>query len=383
MKLEVLLDGKKSYDIICVSGDPATGALSGKGEEQPLSYYLQELGFSKRKIAVVTDDCVAPLYADSILRELNQITDTVRVIVLSSGEENKHLGAVQGIYEALLHEHFDRHDLIVALGGGVVGDIAGFAAATYLRGIAFVQVPTTLLAMCDSSIGGKTGVDFESYKNMVGAFYMPKLVYMHTQVLKTLPERQLKAGLAEIVKYGLICDEAFFTRVVNATSDRSVSSLLELDASKVVSIITESCRYKKEVVEEDPLESGRRAILNYGHTIGHAIEKRSGFRMLHGECVAVGSLAAAFISRERGMLSGEEYDRIVTSFQRMGLRFWPATFHVTIRQADVISAMKSDKKADGDTVKFVLLNGIGNAVIVKDVTEKEVLDALTAVGVGE
>lgn len=383
MKLEVLLDGKKSYDILCLSGDAQTGALSCQGEEQPLSHYLQLLGYSDRKIAVVTDDVVAPLYADAVVRELGQITDTVRLIVLPSGEDHKHLGTVHGIYEKLVEAHFDRHDLIVALGGGVVGDIAGFAAATYLRGIAFAQVPTTLLAMCDSSIGGKTGVDFDAYKNMIGAFYMPRLVYMHTQVLKTLPERQLKAGLAEVVKYGLICDEAFFARVVRATENVTFTQLLETDAAEAVGIITESCRFKKEVVEEDPLENGRRAILNYGHTIGHAIEKLSGFQMLHGECVAIGSIAAAFISKKRGMLSEEAYERIVTSFQKMGLCFSPAAFHVTIRQADVIAVMKSDKKADGNTVKFILLNGIGNAVIATDVSEEEILDALTQVGVGE
>lgn len=383
MKLEVYQNNTKCYDIICVSGDAETGVLSGQGEELSLSYYLQDLGFSDRKIAVVTDDVVAPVYADAVIRELQLITDTVRLIVLPSGEENKHLGTVDRIYEMLIREHFDRHDLIVALGGGVIGDIAGFAAATFLRGIAFVQVPTTLLAMCDSSIGGKTGVDFDAYKNMIGAFYMPRLVYMHTQVLKTLPERQLRAGLAEVVKYGLICDEAFFTRVAKAAGEASFSQLLQTDATEAVGIITESCRFKKEVVEEDPFENGRRAILNYGHTIGHAIEKLSGFKMLHGECVAIGSIAAAFISKTRGMLREEAYDRIVTSFHKMGLCLNPAAFHVTIRQADVLLAMKSDKKADKGTVKFILLNGIGNAVIATDVTKNEILDALREVGVGE
>ncbi|MBQ9512042.1 MAG: 3-dehydroquinate synthase [Lachnospiraceae bacterium] len=381
MTLQVTFENKPCYKIVCVSGNPETGVLSGIGDELPLSSYLKELGFQNRKIAIVTDETVGALYGESIRMEASVISNHVRVIVLPSGEEHKHLGTVHKIYDMLLEEHFDRHDVLIALGGGVVGDICGFAAATYLRGIAFVQVPTTLLAACDSSIGGKTGVDLNGYKNMVGAFYMPKLVYLHTQVLKTLPARQVLSGLAEVIKYGLICDGAFYERVVNALRGRDFFALLENEPEEAVYLITQSCRYKKEVVEEDPKEEGRRAILNFGHTIGHAIEKVSEFSLLHGECVALGSIAAAFLCKERGMIPEEAYAKLKSDFASISLPVSLTSLDRNMNRDAVLNAMRSDKKADAGKIKFVLLEGIGHAVVCDDIKEEEVVSALREIGV--
>ena len=353
-----------------------------KGNEPSLSYHIEQLGFSGRRIAVVTDETVASLYAESIEHELNRITKTILRIVLKAGEEHKDLTAVQQIYKALMEAHFDRYDLLIALGGGVVGDITGFAAATYLRGIAYIQVPTTLLAMCDSSVGGKTGVDFGSYKNMIGAFYMPKLIHIRTEVLKTLPYREIRAGLAEVIKYGLICDETFFVKVLDALRGRDFLTLLEEDPGTVDAVIADCQRYKQTVVDEDPTEQGRRAILNFGHTIGHAIETLSGFRLLHGECVAIGSIAAAHISMQRGLLPADAYDRIVAAFTGMDLPVKLDGAHGVFRKEEILHVMRSDKKADGDVIRFILLGGIGNAVIINDVTTEEINAALDVIGVG-
>ena len=353
-----------------------------KSEEKTLSEEIIALGYAGRRIAVVTDTHVAAIHAEGLLQELRQHFDTVLLITLEAGESHKNLATVQQIYEALLQGHFDRRDLLIAFGGGVVGDITGFAAATYLRGIAYLQVPTTLLAMCDSSIGGKTGVDFSSYKNMVGAFYLPKLIFRRPEFLKTLPERELRSGLAEVVKYGLICDAAFFVRVREALRGRDFLTLLKEDDETAASIIEDSCRYKTEIVEEDPTETGKRAILNFGHTIGHAIETLSGFTLLHGECVAIGSIAAAHISMQRELLQVQDYERICSAFADMDLPVTLTGPADRYTRQEILRVMRSDKKADGDAIRFILLKGIGQAVIERDVTEEEIDAALKVIGVG-
>ena len=328
---------------------------------------ISELGYSGRKVAIITDTNVKDLYADQLAGLIETIASKTIVYAIPAGEENKNLTEIEKIYEVLIENHFDRHDLIVALGGGVVGDMAGFCAATYLRGIDFIQIPTTLLAQTDSSIGGKTGVDFNGYKNMVGAFYMPKLVYMNISVLDTLPGDQFASGFAEVMKHGLIKDSDFYIWLID-----NMYEIEERDHDILLEMIKKSCSIKKAVVEKDPTEKGDRALLNFGHTIGHAIEKYKDFSLAHGECVALGAVAAAFISWKRQMLSMEEYYEIRDMFVPFGL-----PISVTDIDADkVIDLMHSDKKSDGNSIKFILLKKVGKAVIDPTVTDDEVREAI-------
>ena len=332
-----------------------------------LSSNIKELGFEGRKIAIVTDSNVKPLYSDNIKDALKEISDKIFVYEIPAGEENKNLSQINEIYRFLIENHFDRHDLLIALGGGVVGDMTGFTAATYLRGIAYVQIPTTLLSQTDSSIGGKTGVDYEGYKNMVGAFYMPSLVYTNISTLNTLSDRQFASGFAEVMKHGLIKDQNFYTWLIEnmyEISDKEPEVLMEM--------VKHSCEIKKAVVEKDPTEKGDRALLNFGHTLGHAIEKAKNFELFHGECVALGCVAAAFISWKKELISMEEYYEIRDMFV-------PFNLPISIEDVDadeVIKLTKSDKKADSNKVKFVLLKGIGKAFISTDVTDDEMKKAL-------
>ena len=270
-------------------------------------------------------------------------------------------------YRFLIEEKFDRKDLLIALGGGVVGDVTGFIAATYLRGVDFVQIPTTLLAQADSSIGGKTGVDFDGYKNMVGAFYMPKLVYMNIATLKTLDDRQFYNGFAEIMKHGLIKDGSFYEWLLDKMyeiCDRDTDTLLEM--------VQRSCMVKKLVVEKDPTEKGDRALLNFGHTIGHAIEKSMNFTLMHGECVALGCVAAAYISWKHEWLSMEEYYEVRDMFVPFNL---PISIE-GIDPEEILALTKSDKKTEGTKIKFVLLKKVGKAVIDLNVTDDDIVNAV-------
>ena len=252
--------------------------------------------------------------------------------------------------------------MLIALGGGVVGDMTGFVAATYLRGIDFIQIPTSLLAQVDSSIGGKTGVDFEQYKNMVGAFNMPKLVYINTHTLTTLDERQFFNGFAEAMKHGLIKDAMYYEWMIS-----NMYEICERDLDVLEELVYRSCMIKKAVVEKDPTEQGDRALLNFGHTVGHAIEKYKNFSLQHGECVALGCVVAAFISWKKQLLSMEEYYEVRDMFV-------PFNLPISIEDLDIneiIKITKSDKKMEHGQLKFILLKKIGKAVIDKSVTEDE------------
>ena len=325
------------------------------------------LGFEGRKIAIITDTNVEKLYADEIKTLLDGSFKLVDIYAIPAGEANKNLDEIKKIYEFLVERHFDRHDLILALGGGVVGDMAGFTAATYLRGIDFIQIPTTLLAQTDSSVGGKTGVDLGGVKNMVGAFYMPRLVYMNVSTLNSLDARQYSSGFAEVMKHGLIKDAAFYEWLIEnmyEINDRDPLVLLEM--------VQRSCNIKRLVVEKDPTEKGDRALLNFGHTLGHALEKHKDFTMFHGECVALGCVAAAFISWKRELISMEEYYEIRDMFVPFGL---PISVDDVDKEA-VLELTKSDKKSDSDKIKFVLLKKIGKAFIDETVTRDEMSKAL-------
>ena len=354
-RLPIFYEGKPCYDIV----------FSTDFEALPAE--LSALGTEKRKICVVTDSKVAPLYGDAVKELAGSVCKEACLYVFPEGEESKNLNTVKDLYAFLIEHHFDRKDLLIALGGGVVGDLTGFTAATYLRGIDFVQIPTTLLAQADSSIGGKTGVDFDSYKNMVGAFHMPKLVYMNVSTLTTLDDRQFFAGFAEIMKHGLIRDEAYYLWLID-----NMYEICERDLPTLSEMTCRSCEIKKAVVEKDPLEKGDRALLNFGHTIGHAIEKAKHFTLLHGECVALGAVAAAFISWKRDMISMEEYYEIRDMFVPFNL---PISID-NIDPKEIVKLTKSDKKMESGTLKFVLLKGIGHAVTDTTVTEEEILKAV-------
>ncbi len=331
-----------------------------------LSEEIEKLGFRGHKLCVVTDSNVAPLYLEAVKAELSKGFDTVSEFIIPAGEENKTLANIQRLYEHLILNHFDRRDCLIALGGGVIGDMTGFAAATYLRGIDFVQVPTTLLSQVDSSIGGKTGVDFDSYKNMVGAFHMPRLVYMNLSVLNTLTPEQFSCGMGEILKHGLIKNKDYFTWCME-----NAEKILAKDFDTLLYMIVESCKIKRDVVEKDPTEKGDRALLNFGHTLGHAVEKLMNFKLLHGQCVAVGCVAALKLSVMRGELTEEELGYVEECFKSFGL---PVTVE-KLTAEEILKISKSDKKMEAGKIKFVLLQALGNAYVEKNVTDAELLKA--------
>ena len=356
--INVKYDGKPLYDIVI------------EKNFDRLSDEFNKLGVTGRKLCIVSDSNVARLYADDVAKELEKTGNKVFTYVFKAGEENKNLNTVEDVYEFLIQNHFDRKDMLVALGGGVVGDLTGFTAATYLRGIDFIQVPTSLLAQVDSSIGGKTGVDFRAYKNMVGAFHQPKLVYMNISVLQSLSRRLFNSGFGEIIKHGLIKDADYYNLLrVNATK------IKDMDADALEYMIYVSCNIKREVVEKDPKEKGDRALLNYGHTLGHAIEKLMNFTLYHGECVTLGMIAALRISVNRGYISQKEYEDVLDMFK---LYEFPVTVS-GINADDVVKVSKSDKKMDAGKIKFILLNSIGNAYIDYDVSDIEMKEALKSV----
>lgn len=322
-----------------------------------------------KKACIVTDSNVAPLYEAQVKEQLAPVCGCVDTFIFPAGEQHKNLDTVKNLYEYLIKRHYDRGDMLVALGGGVVGDLCGFAAATYLRGVDFIQIPTTLLSQVDSSIGGKTGVDFDAYKNMVGAFHMPRLVYSNTATLLTLPKEQVASGMGEIVKHGLIKDRAYYEWLTTHAQE-----IADRDLAVCEEMIAVSDRIKREVVEKDPTEQGDRALLNFGHTLGHAIEKLMDFQMLHGHCVALGSLGAAYLSARRGMISMEEVEKLS---EMMGALELPVTIDgLGLDLARVVETTKSDKKMDSGTIRFVLLRSVGEAYVDRTVTDEEMLATL-------
>lgn len=328
---------------------------------------LQAFDVENRRVALITDSNTASLFGDTVRDILDGHCKQVLIHAFPAGEPNKTLNTVKDIYKVLIEAKFDRKDLLIALGGGVVGDITGYAAATYLRGVDFIQIPTTLIAQSDSSIGGKTGVDFDGYKNMVGAFYMPKLVYMNVSTLKELDDRQFYAGFAEVMKHGLIKDAVFYEWLLD-----NMYEIHDRDAAVLEEMVMRSCSVKKLVVEKDPKELGDRALLNFGHTIGHAIEKAMNFEMAHGECIALGMVAAAYISWKHNWLSMDEYYEVRDMFVPFNL---PISID-SIDPEEILRLTKSDKKMEGGQIKFVLLKKVGKAVIDRTVTDAEILEAI-------
>ena len=327
---------------------------------------VEPLNIKERKLCIVADSTTAELYGAELKEILKETCTHVSMFVFPAGEVNKTLNTVRDLYEHLILEKFDRKDMLVALGGGVVGDLTGFAAATYLRGIGFIQIPTTLLAQVDSSIGGKTGVDFDAYKNMVGAFHMPRLVYMNLNVLKTLPDRQFACGMGEIIKHGLIQDSDYLEKL--STYQREIR---EKNYAALLWMVAGSCKVKRHVVEEDPTEQGIRAWLNFGHTIGHSVEKLKDFTLCHGECVAIGCAAAAWMSWKRGLISEKEKE----AAEQLLLDYQLPVRVKGLQPEDIVKTTKLDKKMDAGKVKFVLLKKIGEAFVTRDVEDEELLRA--------
>ncbi|HNP37375.1 MAG TPA: 3-dehydroquinate synthase [Woeseiaceae bacterium] len=313
---------------------------------------------------IVSNDVVAPLYLDALGACLGG--KDISSIELVDGEAHKNMAAVESILDKLVASGANRDTTVLALGGGVVGDIAGFAAACYMRGVDFIQVPTTLLAQVDSSVGGKTGVNHPKGKNLVGAFHQPRLVLIDTDTLQTLPERELKAGLAEVIKHGAIADAEFF-----AWLEENIDALLARDAHCLVHAIQRSCEIKAAVVAEDEREGGRRAILNFGHTFGHAIEHCRGYgEWLHGEAVAAGMVMAARMSR----IATADQDRMQDLLRRAGLPVTPPPVGAERMRA----AMGMDKKVIAKQLRLVLLERLGHAVTTSDYDESRLADVLQA-----
>ena len=335
-------------------------------------------GIRGRHALIVSDVNVTPLYADRLCEALVRASDTTLqsdILMLPAGEAHKNLSAVATVLDALAQLGATRDACVLALGGGVVGDIAGFAAACWMRGIDFVQCPTTLLAMVDSSVGGKTGVDHPAGKNLIGAFHQPRAVIADLDTLATLPVRELRAGLAEVVKTACIGDADFF-----AWLEANVDALLDRDTEALTHAIATCCRFKAGVVERDERENGERALLNFGHTFGHALETETGYgSLLHGEAVAIGMILAARLSTRLGMANDDDGERLRGLLQRIGL---PTELPPGMAPDDLLARMRLDKKNRAGTLRLIQWRGIGQAEIAEDVAEADILHVLDGTKTG-
>jgi len=332
------------------------------GKPELLAKYI-----AGRQVMVVSNETVAPLYLQAVLDMLAGFETAT--VILPDGEQFKNLDTLNSIFNALLENRFNRDCTLVALGGGVVGDITGFAAASYQRGVSFLQIPTTLLAQVDSSVGGKTGVNHPQGKNMIGAFHQPRCVLIDTDTLDTLDDRQLAAGLAEVIKYGLIHDVNFF-----AWLETNMDALKARDKQALAYAIERSCAIKAEIVAADERESGKRALLNLGHTFGHAIETGMGYgAWLHGEAIATGMLMAADLSARHGWLPAEAVQRTKKLLQQAGL---PTTPPESMNETQFRELMSIDKKVIGGNLRLVLLENMGEAIITGDFRQELLSETL-------
>ncbi|MCK4629339.1 MAG: 3-dehydroquinate synthase, partial [Sedimentisphaerales bacterium] len=349
--------GPKSYPVFVGS---ETLALFG-------AFFLQHC--DSRKAVVITDENVGPLYAQAVNENLNNSGVQGHTITVPAGEATKRREVVESIYDKLFDLSIERSDAIVALGGGVVGDLAGFVAATFKRGVNYVQLPTSLLAMVDSSIGGKTGINHPRGKNMIGAFYQPKMVFADIAVLKTLPRRELGCGLAETVKHAVIRDVEFFRHLENHTDQ-----IMNLEPELMIDLVVRNCRIKAAIVSADEFESGLRGILNLGHTIGHTIETVCADRDVHhGEAVSLGMVAAARLAIGRGLLKAETIDRITALLNRLNL---PTSVSEELPVDKLYEAMKQDKKVRAGKIRFVLPTSLGSCTFVDDISEDDIKNAI-------
>jgi len=355
---------------VTVDVDAATGryaVLIGDGLASHLARLLEEHAIGGRRF-VVSNPVVWRFHGDTVTRALPDAT----LIQVPDGERHKHLATVARIYEALVRGEADRDATVVAAGGGVIGDMAGFAAATYLRGVRLVQVPTTLLAQVDASVGGKVGVNLAAGKNLVGAFYPPRLVVTDPGLLRTLPRREFRAGLYEVIKYGVACDAALFGRL-----QRELPAITDHRPEALVPVIAQCCRIKAAIVSSDEREAGPRRVLNFGHTAGHALETLTGYRRFrHGEAVGWGMLVAAEIAASRGLLEARDLAAVRGVIMQLG----PLPPVADLPGSQMVQAMRRDKKVAGGRLHFVLPAGIGAASVAGDVSGRELSAALERVG---
>jgi len=337
--------GERSYDIVI-----DRGILLNIGEA------IKRFAFSK--VAVISNPTVFNIYGDIVTDSLKNVGFEPLHVIIPDGEEHKNYNQTYHILTMLLKNKLDRKSCLIALGGGVIGDITGFVASIYMRGIHFIQVPTNLLSQVDSSVGGKTGVNHELGKNMIGTFYQPKLVWIDIDTLKTLPKREILCGIAEIIKYGVIWNEGLFEFL-----EKNKDSILTLDTERLIHIIRRSCEIKADVVSKDEREAGLRAILNYGHTIGHAVETETGYsKFLHGEAVAIGMHIEARLSETIGILNKKDALRIKALIDIFGL---PSELPADLNADRLISHMKLDKKVEAGEMRFILPEKIGRVRIQK------------------
>jgi len=349
--------GERSYPI-----------MIGRGVLGDIGSFLRQHPVGNR-YCIVSDDTVAPLYANTLLDALAEQGIQADLITFPAGEANKHLQTVADLASQLARLRYDRSDALVALGGGVTGDIAGFLASMYMRGIPFVQVPTTLLAQVDSSVGGKTGVDLPEGKNLVGAFYQPRAVFIDPDVLSTLAREELLGGLAEVIKYGIIWDREFFEFLEQKRED-----ILSLYDSALLPLLARCCEIKAQVVSMDEREGGLRRILNYGHTIGHAVEAASDFQLIHGLAISIGMRAAADLAVRGGHLSDNEASRIRSLLQAYSL---PVSIPRDLDRNQIRKFLERDKKNVAGTIFFVLPTAIGKVFVTSEVRPAD-LDAVLA-----
>jgi len=349
-------------------GDRSYNILIGSNILNDIGDSIKSFGLSP-KIAIVSNPTVYPLYGRAVSDSLKKVGFDVLTVTIPDGEEYKDLLWLEHIYNVLLKAKLDRSSLLVALGGGVIGDITGFAASTYMRGISYIQVPTTLLAQVDSSVGGKTGVNHKLGKNMIGTFWQPRLVWIDVETLKTLPKREFLAGIAEVIKYGVIWDEELFNFLENERS-----KILALDSGSMLHIIKRSCEIKAEVVSKDERESGLRSVLNFGHTIGHAVETATEYRkFLHGEAIAIGMCLEAELSGKLKFISIDKVQRIKSLIESYGL---PSKMPEDIDKQHVLSSMELDKKAVAGELRFILPEKIGKVRIHKGISGKMIGELL-------
>ncbi|GAB4245260.1 MAG: 3-dehydroquinate synthase [Stanieria sp.] len=343
------------------------GCLSELGNQ------MKKLNVGK-KVLVVSNPEIFTFYGDTCFQSLEAAGFEVYHHLIPAGETYKTLQSIEQVYDTALQHHLERSSTLVALGGGVIGDMTGFAAATWLRGVNFVQVPTTLLAMVDASVGGKTGVNHPQGKNLIGAFYQPKLVLIDPYVLKTLPEREFRAGMAEVIKYGIIWDADLFSKLEQA---EQIDSFAGISSELLETILVRSTQAKADVVSQDEKEAGVRAILNYGHTIGHAVESLTNYeQFVHGEAVAIGMVAAGKIATQMGLWTEEEATRQDRLIQKTGL---PTTIPAELDLDDILATLQSDKKVKAGKVRFILPTKIGKVEISDRVNAKIIRQAIVAI----
>jgi 3-dehydroquinate synthase len=335
-----------------------------------LGTYLTPLKLGK-KILVVSNPEIFTLYGETVVNSLKNEGFEIFEHLIPAGEQFKNLAQIEKVYDTAFEHRLERSSTLLALGGGVIGDMTGFAAATWLRGVNFVQVPTSLLAMVDASVGGKTGVNHPSGKNLIGAFYQPKLVFIDPEVLKTLPEREFRAGMAEVIKYGVIWDENLFEQLEQG--DR-LSSFTDINPDLLQTILTRSCQAKADVVGQDEKETGLRAILNYGHTVGHTIESLTGYSVVnHGEAVGIGMEVAGAIAVKLNLWTAEEAKRQHELISKTGL---PTAIPAGIKAEAIINLLSADKKVKDGQVRFILPTKIGKVIITSEVSHQIIREIL-------